>query len=179
MTNLSVENMTDFAKYVFVADKKEGPWKKTRVWRYSDNSKLFYLVSPRYNENEPLVQPLDFIETGLRNGKFEKYTKSSNIFEKLNYAWNAFSDSWIHDGSLYSAACNGDLRDAPWHHGAVSLKIGYYHGKLVWVSGFQYLPRVCFTKFESLDKMPNWTNCGYTSMKNIKPVYSHKDECYI
>jgi hypothetical protein len=173
--------MTDFNKYQFVAEKKEGPWKrKIRVWKYSDNSKLFYLVSPPYDKNEPKVQPLDFIETGLRLDKFEKYTKSNNIFEKLNLMWNAFSDTWEYDGKTYFADCDSDLRDAPWHHEfGIPYKIGYYHGKLVWVSGFQYSPKVCFIRFESIDKKPDLSKQGFTSIRNIKPVYSNSKQCYI
>lgn len=172
--------MTDFNKFKYVADKKEGPWKKIRIWKYSENAKLFFLVSPRYNKEEPLVQTVDFIETGLRLHRFEKYTASkSNICERLNLMWNSFSDTWEYDGNIYYADCKSDLDVAPWHEWTVFTKLGYHHGQLVWVSGFQYYPRVCFTKFEGFDKRPDWAYCGYTSVRNIKPVYSEKDKRYI
>lgn len=171
--------MTDFTKYKFVADRKEGPWKKIRIWKYSEKSQLFYLVSPRYKGNENSVETVDFIETGLRLKNFEKYTACDSIYEKLNYMWNAFSETWQYEGDTYTANCDGDLRDAPWHHGAVSMKVGYHHGQLVWVSYFQYLPKVCYTLFKGFDTKPDWGHCGYTDIKNIKPVYSWKDQCYI
>ena len=169
--------MTDFNKFKFIADKKEGPWKKIRIWRYSENRNLFFLASPQYDKNEPLIQTIDFIETGLRLKKFEKYINSDNIHQKLNLMWDNFSDQWEYNGNIYFADKDTNLLDAPVHDNIA--RIGYYHGKIVWVSGFQYMPRVCFTKLNSIDELPDWTKGGYTKIHHIKPIFSHKDNCYI
>ena len=131
-------------------------------------------------QKTPKVLSLDEAKTLILKGKFVQYKKSSNIYEKINVAWENWSEEWEYDGERFSADYDTDLRDAPWHHEfGIPYKIGYYHGNLVWVSGFQYSPRVCFTRFESIDKRPNWSKQGFTSMRNIKPVYYISQQCYI
>lgn len=169
----------NFDKYPFVMEEKTYSFQNRKIYRYSKNKELFYLVTPS-NDPAMKVKTVDEIRTLIRNRKMIQYTKSDNIFQKINKAWENWSDSWTHDGEQFFADAGTDLRDAPWHHEfGITYKIGYYHGNLVWVSGFQYTPKVCFTKFESIDKRPDWSKSGYTSMSNIKPVYSASKNSYI
>lgn len=174
-----MNKVKNFDEYPFIREAKTKSFQKLEIYKYSPVSQLFYLVTPTLL-NKPKVLCLDEAKTLILKGKFVQYKKSSSIYEKINIAWENWSEEWEHDGERFTADYNTDLRDAPWHHEfGITYKIGYYHGNLVWVSGFQYSPRVCFTKFESIDKKPDWSKQGFTSMRNIKPVYSYSKNCYI
>ena len=174
-----MKNIRNFNEYPFLRENKSKSFQKQKIYKYCPSSQIFFLVTPTFLKT-PKVLSLDEVNTLILKGKFTQYKKSSNIYEKINIAWENWSDEWTYNGELFFADSKTDLRDAPWHHEfGIPYKIGYYHGNLVWVSGFQYSPRVCFTRFESIIKKPDWSKLGYTSMRNIKPVYSNKKQCYI
>lgn len=55
-----------------------------------------------------------------------------------------------------------------------------YQGKLVWVQNTQYIPQVCYYKFEAIDKEPRYTSyTGWTNINCIKPVFCITDKKYI
>lgn len=169
----------NFDQYPFIREAKTQSFQKLEIYKYNPVSQLFFLVTPTCLKT-PKVLCLDEAKTLILKGKFVQYRKSSKIYEKINIAWENRSEEWEHNGERFAADYNTDLRDAPWHHEfGIAYKIGYYHGNLVWVSGFQYSPKVCFTRFELIDKKPDWSKRGFTSMRNIKPVYSMSKNCYI
>lgn len=176
-----MNQVKDFAKYPFVMEAKTKSFQKRKIYRYSTNKELFYLVTPMsFDESESKVKTIDEISSLIRDGKMIQYTKSNNIFEKINKAWENWSDEWIHEGKHFSVTSISDIRDAPWHHGPMAaMKIGYYHGELVWVTGFHYMPRVCYCKFNSIYEKPSWEYVGYTNIRNIKPVYCEETNSYI
>lgn len=174
-----MNKIKNFDQYPFIREAKTQSFQKLEIYKYNPVSQLFFLVTPTLLKT-PKVLCLDEAKTLILKGKFIQCTKSSSIYEKINKSWENWSEEWEYDGKRFTADYNTDLRDAPWHHGPMAaMKIGYYHGKLVWVTGFQYMPRVCYCKFESIYKKPSWEYVGYTNIRNIKPVYCFETNSYI
>ena len=175
-TNIKVK---PFEKFPFVMEEKSQSFHKQKIYRYSENKKLFYIVTPN-NDNNNNIKTVDEISVLIKNGKMIQYTKSNKIFEKINLAWENWNDQWEHNGKTFFVSANTDLIDAPWHYGQMPVaKIGYYHGELVWVTEFQHIPRVCFCRFNDINEAPNWEYSGYTNIRNIKPVFCQETNSYI
>ena len=174
-----MKTIRNFNEYPFISEAKTKSFQKQKIYKYCPSSQIFFLVTPAFQKTSKVLC-LDEAKTFILKGKFVQYKKSSNIYEKINIAWENWSEQWEYNGEEFFVDSSADLRDAPWHHefGYVC-KIGYYHGNLVWVSAFYYAPKVCFTRFVSIDKKPDWSKSGYTSMRNIKPVYSKSKYCYV
>ena len=174
-----MNQIKNFEQYPFIREAKTQSFQKLEIYKYNPASQLFFLATPTLLKT-PKVLCLDEAKTLILKGKFVQYKKSSNIYEKINKSWENWSEDWEYNGQHFSANSISDIRDAPWHHGPMAtMKIGYYHGKLVWVTGFQYMPRVCYCKFESIYEKPSWEHVGYTNIRNIKPVYCEETNSYI
>ena len=171
--------MTDFTKYKFVVEEKHGPFQKRAVYKYVESKECFILVSPNYMYIDRR-KTKDEIETLIRSKKFTPYTKSDNVYRILNRMWENYSEDWTWEGERFCNEPGKSLKESPWHFEVpVSCKIAYHHGRLVWVSGFQYRPRVCYCPFEGFDKHPDWSHCDFTKEHNLSPVYNLSTNKYL
>ena len=169
----------NFDEYPFLRENKSKSFQKQKIYKYCPSSQIFFLVTPAFQKTSKVLC-LDEAKTFILKGKFVQYKKSSNIYEKINIAWENWSEQWEYNGEEFFVDSSADLRDAPWHHGPMAaMKIGYYHGELVWVTGFHYMPRVCYCKFNSIYEKPSWEHVGYTNIRNVKPVYCEETNSYI
>lgn len=171
--------MTDFNKFCFVVEEKYGPFAKRKIYRYVPSQNYFVLVTPNW-EYADRRMTLDEIETLIRRKKFIPYTKSDNVFSLINRAWSNYTEEWAFNGKRFVASLIHRINEAPIHETkSCPCRIGYHHGKLVWVSGFQYMPRVCYCPFESIDKKPDWSKVAYTNISNIHPVWCYDTNSFI
>lgn len=168
----------NFEQYPFVREEKSQSFQKRAIYKYSPSSQLFYLVTPNYGKSEK-VMSIDEISTLIREHKMVQYKKSENIYQAINRAWENWDEDWEWNGTLYSVNSSNDIDKAPYHEIGHSLyKIGYYHGRMVWV----YMKadcHVCYCKFENINKLPNWAFGGWTNRRNIHPIYNNSTNKYI
>jgi len=168
----------NFEKYPFLRESKTKSFQKLEIYKYSPTARLFFLVTPTFLKT-PKVLCLDEAKSLVMQGKFVQYKKSSNIYEKINIAWENWSEDWEHDGVFYSANYGTNIDDAPLHDiCGYKCRIGYYHGQLVWVHT-RYDDTVRYCRFENVDKVPNWINGGWTRKRNVLPVFDNSKGEYI
>ena len=168
----------NFEQFPYVREEKTQSFQKRAIYKYSPASQLFYLVTPNYGKNEK-VMSVEEISALIRNHRMVQYKKSANIYQAINRAWENWSEDYEWNGTMYSVNASNSLEKAPWHDiGHSVLKIGYYHGRIVWA----YVKpdgHVCYCKFEAINKHPDWSIIGWTHERNIHPIYNNSTHQYI
>ena len=73
-----MNQVKNFAKYPFVMEAKTKSFQKRKIYRYSANKELFYLVTPMsFDESESKVKTIDEISSLIRDGKMSQTAEKS------------------------------------------------------------------------------------------------------
>lgn len=173
-----MNQIKNFEQYPFIREAKTQSFQKLEIYKYNPSSQLFFLVTPTLLK-KPKVLCLDEVKTLILKGKFVQYKKSSNIYEKINIAWENWSEDWEWNGDLYCANASKDIKEAPYHEVVGGrCRIGYYHGNMVWV----YMKpdgHVRYCRFFRIDVPPDWSKGGWTNKRNIHPIFNTATGRYI
>lgn len=176
-------------------DRKRFPYavdKHDNVWKYIASRGYYVKVTP-WASGEDRRRLTSEIDRLLDAGRLTPMPDKPRTHEIVNRRWDCHGEEWDFDGEHFVVSeQNGqdDILQAPKHQLTFTvelfggrtetlnhqLRVGFHHGRLIWVHvGCRY-PQCVTYPFEAIDKAPDMSlvtvSMHITNARHIKPVFN-------